>query len=223
MARIRTTRDPVSGAVRPDGKITTTGYGLGVNLTWLGDNGLYVDGIGQFTYYQSNISSSRGGDNNGWSSLLSVEVGKRFDLGSGWSIVPQAQLAWTHVDFSSYTDTLGDKVALGAGDSLKGRAGVRLENLSSWKGDDGKMRRLQVYGIANLSYEFLGGTSVEVAGTTVHQKNQKLWGEIGVGGTYAWNDKWSVYGEADIATALSGHGGKNNYIAKGTLGLRYMW
>ena len=138
-------------------------------------------------------------------------------------MVPQAQLAWTHVDFSSFIDENGSRVAIGKGDSLKGRAGVRVEKLDSWKDSDGQVRRLQLYGIANLSYGFLDGTKIKVDGISFQQQEKRLWGEIGIGATYAWNDKWSVYGEADYSTALASHMGDKNYALKGTAGLRYRW
>ena len=221
-AKIAVTNDPVTRAARADGKITSMGYGIGGNLTWLGNNGLYVDGIGQFTFYDSNLSNKAGGNNHGWSSTLSLEAGKRFDLGSGWAIVPQAQLAWTHVDFDSFTDINGAAIKLGAGDTLQGRAGMRVEKLASWQAADGGMRRLQLYGIANLTYNFLGDTKVEVSGSSFKQSRKKLWGEVGLGATYAWNDKWSAYGEADYATSLGAGAGKD-YQVKGTAGLRYRW
>ncbi|MDT3377906.1 autotransporter outer membrane beta-barrel domain-containing protein [Labrys neptuniae] len=217
--KVDTTRDPVTGAARSKGKITSNGYGVGVNATWLGNDGLYADAIGQFTWYDTNLSN-KNGSSQGWASALSLEVGKRFDVGSGWSVVPQAQLSWTHVDFSSFTDTLGNRVSIGDGDSVLGRLGVRVENLSSWKGEDGETRRLQFYGIANLSYEFMGDTSVKIAGATVEQQDKRLWGEIGTGATYAWNDKSSLYAEASYGHALASG---DNYSAKGTVGFRYKW
>ncbi|MGJ4860734.1 autotransporter outer membrane beta-barrel domain-containing protein [Labrys sp. La1] len=217
--KVDTTRDPVTGAARSKGKITSNGYGVGVNATWLGNDGLYADAIGQFTWYDTNLSN-KNGSSQGWASALSLEVGKRFDVGSGWSVVPQAQLSWTHVDFSSFTDTLGNRVSIGDGDSVLGRVGVRVENLASWKGEDGETRRLQFYGIANLSYEFMGDTSVKIAGATVEQQDKRLWGEIGTGATYAWNDKSSLYAEASYGHALASG---DNYSAKGTVGFRYKW
>ena len=221
-ADIDLTPDPVTGAARK-GHINTTGYGLGVNATWLGNDGLYADAIGQFTFYDSDLSNKAGGNNQGWSSALSLEVGKRFDLGSGWSVVPQAQLSWTHVNFDSFTDIYGARNQLGNGDSLQGRAGVRVEKLETWKDADNQIRRLQFYGIANLSYGFLDGTKIKVDGISFQQQEKRLWGEIGIGASYAWNDKWSVYGEADYSTALGSHMGDNNYALKGTAGLRYRW
>ncbi|WP_187829449.1 autotransporter outer membrane beta-barrel domain-containing protein [Labrys sp. KNU-23] len=220
-ARIDVSNDPVTGAARAKGRITTRGYGIGANLTWLGHDGLYADAIGQFTWYDSSLSN-KNGHNQGWSSALSLEVGKRYELGSGWAVVPQAQLAWTHVDFSSFTDNLGNRIALGQGDSLQGRAGLRLEHLSSWQDATGQTARLQFYGIANLTYEFLKGRSVKVSGASLVQGNRRLWGEVGAGATYSWNKNWSAYGEANYAMALSGKGG-DNYTLKGTAGVRYRW
>ncbi|OCC06066.1 hypothetical protein BA190_04925 [Labrys sp. WJW] len=220
-ARIDVSNDPATGAARAKGRITTQGYGIGANLTWLGHDGLYADAIGQFTWYDSSLSN-KNGRNQGWSTAASLEVGKRYELGSGWAVVPQAQLAWTHVDFSSFTDNLGNRIALGRGDSLQGRAGIRLEHLSSWQDANGQTARLQFYGIANLTYEFLKGRSVKVSGASLVQSNRRLWGEVGAGATYAWNKNWSAYGEASYAMALSGKGG-DNYTLKGTAGLRYRW
>jgi len=65
-----------------------------------------------------------------------------------------------------------------------------------------------------------GGTSVKIAETSVDQKDERLWGEIGTGLTYAWNDKSSVYGEASFSHALASG---DNYFAKSTPGCRHQW
>ncbi|WP_448954348.1 autotransporter family protein [Labrys neptuniae] len=217
--RINVTPDPVSGAARAKGKITTNGYGLGVNATWLGNDGLYADAIGQFLWFDSDISTKRG-RNQGWASVASLEVGKRFALGSDWALVPQAQLSWTHADFSNFRDDFGNPISAGRGDSLEGRLGLRVEKLASWQDGNGNPQRLQLYGIANLTYDLLDGTRVKVAGATLEQKNRRLWGEIGAGATYSWNANWSVYGEANYAHAFASG---DNYTVKGTAGLRYRW
>lgn len=221
-ADIHVSNDPVTGARRDKGKITTTAYGMAANLTWLGKQGFYADMIGQFTWYDSDLSNKAGGNNSGWSSALSLEMGRRFEMGSGWALVPQAQLAWTHVDFNSFLDNTNARVALGDGDSLMGRAGVRVENRVSWRNEASGDSHLQVYGIANLTYQFLNGTSVDVAGTSLTQNNKRLWGEVGLGANHAWNDKWSLYGEVNYASALSSGAG-DNYTVKGTAGARYRW
>lgn len=218
-ADIDVTPDPVTGAARPKGKIRSTGVGIGVTGTWLGAGGLYVDAVDQLTWHRSKLSNKSGGRDSGWSNVASVEVGQRFDLGPSWSLVPQAQLAWTHVDFGSYVDSQGNPISLRRGDSLRGRIGVRAE----WQPDTvTRGDHLQLYAIANLEHEFLGGTRVSVAGTTLRQRGQRLWGEVGMGFTYAWSKRWSGYAEIEYAQALSGHG-SDNHAFKGVAGLRYRW
>jgi fibronectin-binding autotransporter adhesin len=63
--------------------------------------------------------------------------------------------------------------------------------------------RSHVYGIAHLYYEFLDGTSVDVSGATLASRSDRLWGGVGLGGSYDWNDdKDSLYGEGSINTSL---------------------
>ncbi|WP_343219498.1 autotransporter outer membrane beta-barrel domain-containing protein, partial [Phyllobacterium endophyticum] len=46
-----------------DGSIDTDGYGLGGTLTWYGQNGFYLDGQAQATWYDSDLRSSTLGTN----------------------------------------------------------------------------------------------------------------------------------------------------------------
>jgi outer membrane autotransporter protein len=79
-----------------------------------------------------------------------------------------------------------------------------------------------VYGIANVHYEFLNGTSVIVSGTNFASANDRLWGSIGGGGTYSWSSgKYSLYGEVSYNTSLSNVGDSNSY--KGIGGFRIVW
>ncbi len=206
------------------GRIRTDGYGLGGTLTWYGDNGFYIDAQGQATWYDSDLSFG-GGDNSlvegndGFGYALSVEAGKRFMLNESWSVTPQAQLVYSSVDFDNFNDVFDTRVSLGHGDSLQGRLGVTLDHESSWYNSRGMIDRTHVYGIANLYNEFLDGTKVNVSGTNFTSRNERLWGGIGLGGSYNWNnDKYSVYGEGSINTSLSSFG--DSYAYKGTLGFR---
>ena len=101
---------------------------------------------------------------------------------------------------------------------MLGRAGVRLEKFNEWTNEKGQPSKLQVYGIANLNYLFLGPNKINVAGTQLTEGQETYWGEIGLGGTYAWNASWSLYGEADYANALSSR--SSNYAVKGDAGVR---
>lgn len=208
------------------GKIDTSGYGLGGNLTWLGTDGLYVDGVGQVTWYDSDLSATGfpalANGNKGLGYALSLEAGRRYALSGGWTWVPQAQLIYSSVSFDDffYLNPNGSAVGVsgGNGDSLLGRAGVRLEHLSR---NAANGQRFQGYGIVNLTYEFLDGPSVNVGFTPLTQDAERLWGEVGLGGTWALNDRFSLYGEGLYSTALADFG--DSYTVRGTLGLRYNW
>lgn len=221
-ADLKLTDNPVTGAKR-NSKIDITGYSMGANATWLGNKGFYADLVGQVTWYDNKLSNKTNGHNSGWSTASSLEIGQRFEMNAEWNIVPQAQLAWTHVDFKGFTDEYGAQVSQADGDSLTGRIGVQVETLKNWQGTNGKVHHLQLYGIANLGYELFADNKVNVADLILEQDNPKLWGELGVGGSYSWRSNWSAYGEASYATALSSHGGDKNYTLKGTVGMRYRW
>ncbi|HWD13458.1 autotransporter outer membrane beta-barrel domain-containing protein [Pseudochrobactrum sp. sp1633] len=210
------------------GKISVDGYGFGGTLTWYGNNGFYVDTQAQATWYDSDLST-RGGSavslvdgNNGFGYALSAETGKRIALNDRWSVTPQAQLIYSNVDFDNFTDQYNGAVSLHKGDSLQGRIGVSADYQNSWYNDKGMINRSYVYGIANLYYEFLDGSAVDVSSVRFASRNDRFWGGIGLGGSYNWdNDKYSIYGEGAVNTSLNNFG--DSYAYKGTIGLRVKW
>lgn len=172
-----------------NGRIRVQGTGVGSTLTWYGDNGFYVDGQAQSMFYRSDLSSVLADTlthgNEGFGYAFSAETGKRIGIGNGWSLTPQAQLSYSKVAFDSFADRFGAQVALRDGDSLLGRAGLALNHQRTWNDATGIVRS-DVYGIANLRYEFLNGTNVDVAGIGFANAQDRLWGSIGGGGTYSW-------------------------------------
>lgn len=210
------------------GRISTEGYGLGGSLTWYGKSGFYVDAQAQATWYNSDLSFSGGNQslvdgNDGFGYALSIESGKRLALDPAWSLTPQAQLVYSSVDFDDFSeDMTGTAIHLSKGDSLQGRIGLTLDHESSWQNANGMLNRAHVYGIANLYYEFLEGTRVEVADVSFANRNDRAWGGIGLGGSYNWNDdKYSIYGEGLINTSLNNFA--DSYSLKGNVGFRVKW
>lgn len=207
-----------------DGEISTDGYGFGGTLTWYGDNGFYLDGQAQATWYRSDLSSDSAGigladGNHGFGYALSLETGKKIQIDEQWSWTPQGQLAYSNVDFDSFREPFGTNVSLHDGDSLQGRLGLSFDRQNAWQNNRGLTDRIHAYGIANLYYEFLDGVSVELAGTRFTSRNERLWGGFGFGGSYNWDDdKYSIYGEASLNTSLNNFGDSYNY--KGNIGLR---
>lgn len=201
------------GSSLGNGTNATVAYGGGATLTWYGSNGIYVDGQASVSRLSSDVAADTVGKlvdgNQGLGYAFSIEAGRKLSVGGTWSVTPQAQLAYTSVDFDDFADPFGAKVSLVAGDSLKGRIGLALDYDAG-----GGASRSHVYGIANLTYEFLDGTAVDVAGTKVAFEPDSFGAELGIGGTYRWaGGKYALYGEALASTSFEGSHG-----FKGTVG-----
>jgi len=209
------------------GELDTQAWGLGATATWYGNTGFYVDGQAQLNWYNSDLFSNDANlglsnGNKGFGYALSAEVGKRFALDDHWSLTPQAQLMFSSVDFDTFTDHYGARISNHNSNSLAGRLGLAANYDSNWKGEDGKRVNANIYGIANLYQELLGGTAINYAGTRMNTNNNATWAGIGAGGTYAWADnKYSIYGEGSINTALNNFA--DSYALKGNIGLKVKW
>jgi fibronectin-binding autotransporter adhesin len=219
----------VSASVRSvwgNGSIIADGYSFGGTLTWVGLSGFYVDSQAQVTWFDSKLTSNivsgsvaKGDDAFGHS--FSAEAGQRLALGYGWSVTPQVQLSYMSVS-ASFVDRFGAAVSLDDAESLQSRLGFSLDHRKTWRDASGQLTRSSVYGIANLYYEFLGGTVVNVAGTTFANANERLWGGVGLGGTYNWaDDKYALFGEVTVNTSLKDFG--DSHSVNGTTGFRVRW
>ncbi|MBW5407601.1 autotransporter outer membrane beta-barrel domain-containing protein [Morganella morganii] len=210
-----------------NGKIDTTGTGVGTTLTWYGHNSLYTDVQAQIMWFNSDISSSTIGHklingNNGTGYALSGETGKHYQINESFTLTPQTQLIWSKIRFSSFTDPFGTKVTSEDGDSLRMRAGLSLDHKRSWNAADGKESKLHFFTMANLYNEFLDGTKVSVSDISFRTHNDRQWAGVGIGGDYEWNNgRYAAYGSADVSNSLGHMNG--NYTFGGTLGVRINW
>uniref|UniRef100_UPI00236033EE autotransporter family protein n=1 Tax=Brucella anthropi TaxID=529 RepID=UPI00236033EE len=203
-----------------DGDISTDAWSLGATTTWYGNNGFYVDGQAQVTWFDSDLNSDTAAtgladSRKATGYAMSIEAGQRFALDQNWSLTPQAQLSYSSINANGFNDVWDSHVSLHDGDSLIGRIGLAANYANNWKGDDGLMVNTTLYGIANLYQEMLGGAVVNVAGTDFDTNNDKTWAGIGAGGTYAWADnKYAIYGEGSVNTGLNHFA--DSYALKGT-------
>lgn len=202
------------------GSINALGYGVGGTLTWYGAGGFYLDGQAQATWYSADIVSDDTGTtlvegNDAFGYGLSLEAGQKIGLDANWSLTPQAQLSYSAVRFNDFTDQYDGTVSLNSGDTLVGRLGLSADYEDEWRDASGATNRTHLYGIANLYYDFLDGTSVDVSGTEFVSQNQGLWGGVGVGGSLSWADEqYSVFGEALVRGSVEDFGGNNAVGAK---------
>ncbi|MCT4473742.1 autotransporter family protein [Bosea spartocytisi] len=207
------------------GKIKASGTGFGGALTWYGASGFYADAQTKLNWFDSDLSSTTAGrqlakGKGGFGYALGLEIGQRIALSGAWSLTPQAQLTYSHVDADSFVDPFGARVALGDGDSLRGRLGISADYRQSWRDSAGRQVNASLYGIANLHYEFLDGTTVTVAGTPLTSRGQRLWGGLGLGAKYE-TGRYALYGEVEAQTSLA-HFADSHSIT-GRAGLRVSW
>ena len=210
-----------------DGEVSSDAWGLGTTLTWYGETGFYVDGQAQVLWFDNNLYSdtvnttlAKGVD--AWGYALGLEVGQRFDINDYWSMTPQMQLTSSTLSMDSFRDTWEAKVSLSEGDNLTGRLGVSADYRNAWYDGNGQLVRTNLYGIANLYYEFRDKMATHVANEKFALNNDKIWGGLGAGGTYAWADgRYALYGEGLVNTSLKNFG--DSYSVAGTIGFKVKW
>lgn len=206
-----------------NGSIDTQGYGVGATMTWYGPQGFYVDGQVKLSWFDSDLGSNILGSlaegNKGDGQAFSLEVGKQTSIGRNLSITPQVQMSYAKVDFDRFADPADASVSTAKGESLKTRWGVAIDHQTSWKGRAGDIRRTRLYSVINLSYEWLDGAEADVSGTPISNRDHRLSGELGLGGSYSWgNDRFTLYTEVSGDTAIADFGA--GYNLKGSAGFR---
>ncbi|MCH8686648.1 autotransporter outer membrane beta-barrel domain-containing protein [Sphingosinicellaceae bacterium A1X5R2] len=203
------------------GSLDTDGYGVGATLTWYGPQGFYADGQAQISWFRSDLDSSVLGqladDNTGHGEAFSLELGKRTEVSAALSLTPQLQMTYAHVDFDRFTDRFGAAVSVRHAESLKTRWGVSLDHQATWE-HQGSARRSHLYGLVNVSFEWLDGTLTEVSGTRLAHADDRWWGELGLGGSLTLSERLTIYGEVSASSALDNFG--DSYNLKGSAGLR---
>ena len=156
-------------------------------------------------------------DNDGTGKAFSLEVGKRALVGGGLTVTPQIQMIYQDADFDSFADPSDAQISSGKGDSLKTRWGISLDHQKEWE-SSGTTRRSHLSGLINVSYEWLDGTEANVSGTAIRNSNDRLWGEVALGGSLGLNDRVTIYSQASASSPFRDFG--NDYSIKGVAGVR---
>lgn len=143
-------------------KVDLKGSTLAFMTTYQGARGEYLDVIAQGTQYRANVKTSeRGniGNPKGWGLVLSVEGGYPFEVGEKLILEPQVQLAYQRVRFDRFTDVDNIRVDLENGNSLSGRAGLRVQKTYEARG-----QQWSPFVEINLLHEFLKGGTIQASG-----------------------------------------------------------
>lgn len=217
------------GSDHGDGKLNTNFYGIGGALTWFGYNDVYIDLQAQGTWYETDMHSTSANlsvmeDHKSTGIGTSIEVGKRIQYDSYWSFTPQAQLVFSSVNQKGRSDSFNAWLGSQTSNTLTGRAGVSANYETAWQSTTGFTQRLDLRGFVNILGNLVTPKQfISVSDFTMATgKDNRIWGEVGVGATYNWNeDKYSIYGNVSTKSAFN-HAGSNNTIA-GAVGFRAKW
>ncbi|QDC39312.1 autotransporter outer membrane beta-barrel domain-containing protein [Sphingobium fuliginis ATCC 27551] len=203
------------------GTIDTKGYGVGATLSWFGPDGFYADGQAQLSWFDSRLKSVTLGTladgNDGRGRAVSLELGKTSAVGGGLTLTPQIQMAYQNVSFDAFTDPFDARISSRKGDSLITRWGISIDHRKNWEAG-GVSRNSHVYGLVNLSYEWLDGTRVDVSGTGVSNADDRLRGEVALGGTLGLTERLSLYTQLSAGASLRTFGDSSSL--KGVAGAR---
>ena len=205
--------DHYTGKGRTDA-VSVGGYG-----TFYGNNGGYVDLVGQVTYLRNkyNARSNESVHQNGWGAALSAETGKSFIVyGNNWFVEPQAQLVYQYLSLDDFNDRIRH-VDQHDPSALRGRVGMRF----GYNGDTrDNLPSSSFYGIANIWHDFVNPKSVDIGRDSLKEEYAKTWGELGLGIQLPITRQSDFY--SDIRYEKN-FGSDKRKGFKGTLGYKYTW
>lgn len=177
-----------------------SGYG-GIYATWLGNDGLYVDGlfkINRFSNEAGVVMSDGTGASGDYSATAfggQIEVGKTFNFANGFYAEPFVQLAALRIGSFDYGLTNGMHTDGEAYESLQGRIGAtfgynhKLENGSTF----------QPYVRLAIAQEFADNNKLKINTVQFNNAFDGTRGEVGAGFTYKLNDAVQIHADVDFS------------------------
>ena len=200
---------PLAGLEAGTGSMSADSIGIGGYYTHMGDDGRYLDVVGQISHLRNKFTDSYAGKatQTGWRAGLSAEVGKPVAEYKGWKFEPQAQLSYQYTDYGSFNDAIS-KVEGYDAHTLRGRVGLRVHKDVNYGTD----RQAQYYAIGNVIHDFIKPEAVTIGNTTVRENFDRTYWELGAGiqGQVAKNTY--VYADARYQQSFQNnqHAGKVN-------------
>lgn len=182
----------------------TKRYAASAYVTYMGDNGSYLDMIGKVgrlsNEYAVKLDSGAGvsADYMNWMTALSVEAGHQFTSeGSSWFAEPQIQAQYVFVSNNDYSNgqTQIDQDAI---HSFITRAGFRI---GRWLDEN---KGANIYAKADVLHEWAGEQDIHVkdkttavGGETFEINNHGTWFDVGLGFQAPIGESFYAYGDAE--------------------------
>lgn len=209
----------VGGEFGHAGSIKADGTYVGGYVTYKDETGLYADTVLQYGRQNVNSKASRtstSNDANSWTA--SMEVGKRYPLGKGWDVEPQAQLVYNHLDIDGISIS-GARVTQSAKDQVNGRVGIRV--VRDFQTSAGL---LQPYGRINVWHGFSGDDKTTFSGpagsTSINSGIGYTSTELATGFTLGLTSSASIYGEVGKMIKVGGSNSDLESDIHGSLGVK---
>ncbi|NUE65742.1 autotransporter outer membrane beta-barrel domain-containing protein [Snodgrassella sp. ESL0253] len=205
--------DHYTGKGRTDA-VSVGGYG-----TFYGNNGGYVDLVGQVTYLRNkyNARTNESVHQNGWGAAVSAEAGKSFTVyGNNWFVEPQAQLVYQYLSLDNFNDGIRH-IDQHNPSALRGRVGMRFGYNGATTDN---LPPSSFYGIANIWHDFVNPKSVDIGRDSLKEEYAKTWGEVGVGIQLPITRQSHFYGDVRYEKNF---GSDKRKGFKGTVGYKYTW
>ncbi|PIT25887.1 hypothetical protein BGI37_06645 [Snodgrassella alvi] len=201
------------------GKGRTDAVSVGSYGTFYGNNGGYIDLVGQVSYLRNkyNARSNESVHQNGWGAALSAETGKSFTVyGNNWFVEPQVQLAYQYLSLDNFNDGIR-QIDQHNPSALRGRVGMRF-GYNGTTTDN--LPPSSFYGITNIWHDFVNPKSVDIGRDTLKEEYAKTWGEVGVGIQLPITRQSHFYSDVRYEKNF---GSAKRKGFKGTLGYKYTW
>lgn len=196
---------------------------IAMTLTWQHASGFYVDAIVSGDRHAGDVDTARTKgtarlNGSGWDA--SLESGYPFSLGRGWELEPQLQVVRQHIGLRDQVDSDGVSTRYQPFDQTIGRAGLRLDR--TWRTDTDALftpyaRLNYIRGWGGAPRLVVGEQGYDLAQGFTGGNVGRMW-ELGLGGTWQWRNRVSIYGEGDWQ-GRAGSSGAQGWSAN--LGVRW--
>lgn len=215
-------RGNAHGSIGQVGRNSVQSRYVGTYATWQDNSGLYVDSVLQFGnhHYTVRSDSNPNVSDKAHSSTFSLEVGKSFNLGRGWSIEPQAQLIYQETNLE-HVELSGAQVHQDADAGWITRLGLRTAvDLSTEVGKLQPYIRLNFYhaNSDNNKTTFIG----PAGSTSFYSPSGFGSAEVATGATMELTEDLSLYGEVGTLWDVDGEAAIKSPVT-GSLGVKMRW